>query len=139
MEMKKKHSSVDTVMNNIVSIIKAAVREKTDIVYTRDEGEFKVILPYTGKSAHHVPLKRLRNKLSEVSFSSTGSSGVRKRFDINVAGVNVLLSEAEFDYMGETDRAKYLASEKAGNRFAVFHGIFYSTDEENMGVSQSSL
>ncbi len=139
METAKRRSAVDTAMNNVVSIIKAAVRAKSDIVYKREEGEFKVVLPYTGESAHHVPLKRLRSRLSEVSVEFKCSSGVSKRFDINVAGVNVLLSEAEFDYMDEADRARYLANKKTGNRFAVFHAISSSTDEEAASVSHSGI
>ncbi len=131
MDIKKTRFSTDTAMHNVVSVIKAVVRAKSDIVYTREEGEFKVVLPYADKSAHHVPLKRLRDRLSEVFLEFKGSSGVRKRFDINVAGVNVLLSEAEFDYMDEADRARYLATEKTGNRFSVFHGTFYSTDNRS--------
>ena len=37
----------------------------------------------------------------------------------------MLLSETDFAYMDEADRARYLAIEKTGNRFAVFHGILY--------------
>ena len=81
-------------------VIKSAVREKSDIVYTGEGDEFKVVLPYVEGSAHHVPLKRLKDRLSRLRMELDGSSGPGKRFDINVDRCKRALERDRFRLYG---------------------------------------